>query len=71
MKRFDMFMEMQKKKLKFEETKIAIKAEAEARKLLFVKPTDFDPSAVKFVQEYRDTMYKRFARKECEKEAEN
>lgn len=43
-----------------EEEKIAIKAEAKAQKMLFVKTTDLDADAAKFVQEYGASMCKRF-----------
>lgn len=65
--RFDMFMEMQRKKLKFEERKVAVKAASEEQKLLFVKAADLDPNATKFVQDFHATMYKHFAQKNDEK----
>lgn len=49
--RFGMFMEMQKKKIKLEEQKIAIKLAFEEQKLLSVKVADLDPDAPKFVQD--------------------
>ncbi|KAE8772286.1 hypothetical protein D1007_55740 [Hordeum vulgare] len=57
MKGFDRFMEM-KIRILSSRTHVAMKAKAGARKLLFVKPTDFDPNVKIFFQEYRAIMYR-------------
>ena len=47
--RFDTFLEMQNKKIKLAERKVAIKTTFEEQKMLFVKAADLDPDASKYV----------------------
>ena len=63
---FDMFMDMQKKKLKLVEKKIATKAAFEQSKM-FMKVADLD--AVKYAQDCHATMLKHFTQMEAEIEA--
>lgn len=64
--RFDIFMEVQNKKMKLNQMKIVVKAASEEQTLLFVKATDLYPDATKFVQDFHactNFLHKRRAKK--------
>lgn len=62
-KRFDMFVKIQKKMIELEERKFAIKFVCEGKTNLYLKANNLDPDLVMFIHDLRDSMYVRFARK--------